>query len=61
MTAQIDEKEAEGIEELANEAEVLLAEDDSRKDLKEQRGIIKQTLYDGSKKLKHLVPKGKRV
>lgn len=61
MTAQIDEKEAEGIEELANEAEVLLAEDDSRKDLKEQRGIIKQTLYDGSKKLKHVVPKGKRV
>jgi len=61
MTALTDEKEAERIEELANEAEVLLEEDDSRKDLKEQRGIIKQTLYDGSKKLKHIVPKGKRT
>lgn len=61
MTAQIDEKEAERIEALANEAEILLEEDDSRKDLKEQRGVMKQTLYDGSKKLKHIVPKGKRI
>lgn len=61
MTVQRDEKEAERIEELASQAEILLEEDDSRKDLKEQRGIIKQTLYDGSKKLKHIVPKGKRT
>jgi hypothetical protein len=61
MTAQIDQKEAENIEKLAGEAEILLEEDDSKKDLKEKRGIIKQTLYDGSNKLKHIFPKGKRL
>jgi ABC-type uncharacterized transport system ATPase subunit len=61
MTAQSYEKEAEKIEELAGKAEILLEEDDSRKDLKEKRGIIKQTLYDGSKKLKHIIPKGKHL
>jgi len=61
MAVLIDEKEAERIEQLADEAEVLLDEDDARKDLKEKRGIMKQTLYDGSKKMKHLVPKGKHV
>jgi hypothetical protein len=61
MTAQRYEKEAERIEELAGKAEMLLEEDDSRKDLKEKRGIIKQTLYDGSKKLKHIIPKGKHL
>jgi ABC-type uncharacterized transport system ATPase subunit len=61
MTAQSYEKEAEEIEELAGKAEILLEEDDSRKDLKEKRGIIKQTLYDGSKKLKHIIPKGKHL
>lgn len=61
MTAQIDEKEARKIEELTEKAEILIEEDDSKKDLKEKRGIIKQTLYDGSKKLKHIVPKGKRI
>lgn len=61
MTAQIDEKDTGIIEELAEKAEILLDEDDSRKDLKEKRGIIKQTLYDGSKKLKHIIPKGKHL
>lgn len=61
MTVQTDDKEVERIEELADEAELLLEEDDSRKDLKETRGVIKQTLYDGSKKLKHIVPKGKHI
>lgn len=61
MAVLIDEKEAARIEQLADEAEVLLDEDDARKDLKEKRGLIKQTLYDGSKKTKHLVPKGKHV
>lgn len=61
MTVQNDDKEAERIEELADEAELSLEEDDSRKDLKETRGVIKQTLYDGSKKLKHVVPKGKHI
>lgn len=61
MTAQTDEKEAVRIEELTREAEILLEEEDSKKDLKEKRGLIKQTLYDGSKKLKHIVPKGKQT
>lgn len=55
------EEEAERIEELAGEAEILLEEADSKKDLKEKRGIIKQTLYAGSNKLKHTIPKGKRL
>lgn len=61
MTAQSDENEAKRIDELARETDILLEQEDSRKDLKEKRGIIKQTLYDGSKKLKHIVPKGKRI
>ncbi|HYS42623.1 MAG TPA: hypothetical protein VEM32_01470 [Geobacteraceae bacterium] len=54
-------KEEETIDQLANEAEVILETDYEKKDLKEKRGVIKQTLFDGSKKLKHSVPKGKRV
>jgi len=61
MTVHPDEKEAEKIEELTREAEILLEEEDSKRDLKEKRGVIKQTLYDGSKKLKHVVPKGKHT
>ncbi len=61
MSVTIDEQEAARIEQLAVEAEVLVEEDDARKDLKERRGIIKQTLYDGSKKTKHTVPKGKHI
>jgi len=61
MTAQTDEKEAAKIEGLTMESEILLEEEGSKKDLKEKRGIIKQTLYDGSKKLKHIIPKGKHV
>lgn len=61
MAAQTNEKEATMIEELAEEAEILIVEDDERKDLKERRGIIKQTLYDGSHKLKHIIPKGKHL
>jgi Fe2+ or Zn2+ uptake regulation protein len=54
-------REEEVIEKIADEAEVLLATDYVKKDLKEKRSINKQTLYDGSKKLKHKIPKGKRV
>lgn len=55
------EREMERIEELADEVEVSLEEGYDKKDLKEKRGIIKQTLYDGSKKLKHTIPKGKHI
>lgn len=56
-----EKKEAEIIEELIGEAETALEEIDSKKDLKEKRKILKQTLYDGSEKLKHVVPKGKHT
>jgi hypothetical protein len=55
------ERELETIEELAEEAEYLLEGDYEKKDLKEKRGVMKETLYDGSKKLKHIIPKGKQV
>lgn len=58
MRAQNDKKEAEIIEELVGEAETVLEKVDTRKDLKEKRKILKQTLYDGSEKLKHVIPKG---
>jgi hypothetical protein len=49
------------IDELAQRVEITLEVDYEKKDLKAQREMIKQNLYDGSKKLKHTVPKGKRV
>ena len=54
-------RETETIEKIADEAEIVLESDYVKKDLKEKRSITKQTLYDGSKKLKHRVPKGKKV
>lgn len=61
MTAQSDEDEAKVIDELVVEAEILLEANESKKELKEKRGVIKQTLYDGSKRLKHTLPKGKHL
>jgi hypothetical protein len=49
------------IDNLAQQMEVNLEIDYEKKDLKAQRELIKQNLYDGSKKLKHTVPKGKRI
>ncbi len=54
-------REEEAIEQLADSAELSLETDYEKKDLKERRTSLKQTRYDGSKKLKHSVPKGKRV
>jgi hypothetical protein len=56
MAASTDEKEIKIIEELAADAEMLTEKDDVRKDLKEKRGIIKQTLFAGSHKLRHVTP-----
>ena len=56
MAAITDEKEVKIIEELTIDAEMLLEEDVERKELKEKRGIIKQTLFAGSHKLKHVFP-----
>ncbi len=55
------ERELEVIDELAEKAEYSLEEDYEKKDLKERRGVIKNSLYDGSKKLKHIIPKGKQT
>jgi len=55
------ENEKVMMEKLVDEAEILLEEDYEKKDLKEKRGVTKQTLYDGSKKLKHTIPKGKQL
>jgi hypothetical protein len=61
MAAYTDEKETKMIEELAVDAIRLIEEDDKRKDLKEKRGIIKQTYYAGPHKMKHMIPKGVRL
>jgi hypothetical protein len=53
--------EAQEIEKLAEESELSLESDYEKRDMKEQRAITKNMLYDGSKKLKHSVPKGKRI
>ena len=54
-------REEEVIEKIADSAEITLDTDYVKKDMKEKRSLTKQTLYNGSKKLKHSVPKGKRV
>jgi len=55
------EKEIAVLERLAEEKEQALETDCTRKDLKERRAVTKTMLYDGSKKLKHSVPKGKKI
>lgn len=56
MATFIDEKEVKMIEELTADAELLIEKDDVRKDLKEKRGFIKQTLFAGSHKMRHVTP-----
>ena len=56
MATFTDEKEVKMIEGLTIDAEILIEIDDERKDLKEKRGIIKQTLFAGSHKLRHVIP-----
>ena len=41
--------------------EIHLESDYQRKDQKAKRATTKISLYDGSKKLKHIVPKGKKI
>ncbi len=55
------ENEMEKIAKLSDEAESVLADNYEKKDLKEKRALNKNTLYDGSKKLKHTIPKGKQL
>lgn len=51
--------EQEVIEKLADEVELVVEDNYGKRDLKEKRGVTKNSLYDGSKKLKHSIPKGK--
>jgi hypothetical protein len=53
--------EREVIEKLAEEVEPILMDDYEKKDLKEKRGNTKNSLYQGSKRLKHSIPKGKHL
>jgi hypothetical protein len=53
--------EEETIDELAQQVEANLEMSYEKKDLKAQREVVKNALYDGSKKIKHTVPKGKRI
>lgn len=57
----MNEKETLEIEQLASEAEAALEPVLAKKDLKEQRAMVKNKLYNGSNKLKHRVPKGKQI
>jgi len=54
-------KESAQVEELAEVVQPGLDSDYEKKDLKEMRRVMKEMLYDGSKKLKHSVPKGRRI
>ena len=54
------QKEETIIEQLAEEAERIIEPECEKWDLKENRAVLKQKLYDGSKKLKHSMPKGVR-
>jgi hypothetical protein len=53
--------EEQVIEQLSEETELTLKSSYDKKDLKERRTLLKNVLYDGSKKLKHSVPKGKHT
>ena len=53
-------KEEAIIEQLAEEAQLIIEPDYEKRDQKEKRAVVKNMLYDGSKKLKHRVPKGIR-
>jgi len=59
MATFTDKKEVKMIEELALDAEISIEKDDERKDLKEKRGILKQTYYSGPHK--HMIPKGRHL
>ena len=61
MATITDVREVKIIEELALDAEFMMEKDDARKDLKEKRGIIKETFYRGPHKMKHMIPKGKHL
>ena len=54
-------QETQIIEKLAEESELILEGDYEKRDMKERRAVAKNMLYDGSKKLKHSVPKGKKI
>jgi hypothetical protein len=58
---RMTKQETQIIEKLAEESELVLEGDYEKRDMKERRALAKNMLYDGSKKLKHSVPKGKKI
>jgi hypothetical protein len=53
------EKEKEGFEKLVDEAELVADEASHKKEIQEIQEFRKDHLYNGTKKLKHVPPKGK--
>lgn len=53
------EKEREELEKLTERAELIVDEEIHKKEIKEIQEFRKEHLYNGTKKLKHVPPKGK--
>lgn len=53
------EKEKEGFEKLVDEAEMKVDEEIYKKEIAEIQEYRKDHLYHGTKKMKHIPPKGK--
>jgi len=53
------EKERAELEKLSEEAELKVDEEIHKKEIKEIQEFRKEHLYNGTKKLKHIPPKGK--
>lgn len=53
------EKEQEGFDKMIDEAEMVADEVSHRKEIQEIQEFRKDHLYNGTKKLKHVPPKGK--
>lgn len=53
------DREKEGFEKLVEEAELRVDEAAHKKEIQEVQEFRKEHLYNGTKKMKHIPPKGK--
>lgn len=53
------DREKEGFEKLVDDAEMIADEVIHKKEVKEVQEFRKEHLYNGTKKMKHIPPKGK--
>lgn len=53
------EREREGFEKLVEDAEIKVDEKIHKKEISEVQEFRKEHLYNGTKKMKHILPKGK--